>query len=89
MNDPIPYMIREEDIDEVLTAYDAPAEIREDARRHVLRRVLDIDETVRTAPENLSDRRELALAEIEDILITDGFVEAAPDEPRIYPVVPE
>lgn len=85
MNDPIPYKISEEDVDEVLTAYAVPDEDRDDARMHVMRRLLDIDEVVRTVPEDLSERREMALAEIEDILITEGYIDAAADEPRIYP----
>jgi CBS-domain-containing membrane protein len=107
MNDPVPYHIRAEDIDEVLTAYDAPADIREQAREHVMRSVMDIDAIVRTAPETSSnapqlhrdvippedeqpgdeapDRRELALAAIEDLLIADGFLEPDVGEARIYP----
>lgn len=57
--DPVPYRIRREDVDEVLSAYESVGgswtpEEREAAARHVLRHVLEIDETVRTAPE---DRR--------------------------------
>ena len=85
MPEPIPYMIREEDVDEVLTAYDVPEDRRADARNHIMRQVLEIDEVVRTAPENVSDRREVALAAIEDTLIREGYVDAAPDEPRVYP----
>jgi hypothetical protein len=107
MNDPVPYQIRTEDIDEVLTAYDVPDDVRPEAREHVMRHVLDIDAIVRTAPETASDRpalhreivgsendqlsaetsdrRELALAAIEDLLIADGFVEPDVGEERIYP----
>lgn len=108
MNDPIPYHIREADIDEVLNAYGAPAEVRAAARQHVLQQVQDIDEIVRTAPETegdqqsihrdvlgaaddrpgdrSSDRRELALAAIEDVLITEGYVEPENPEARLYPI---
>jgi hypothetical protein len=85
MTEPIPYKISEADVDEVLSAYDLPEEERLQARAHVLQRVLDIDASVRTLPENVSDRREMALAEIEDVLITDGLIQIEPDEPRIYP----
>lgn len=54
--DPVPYEIRREDVDEVLSAYESvggswTAEDRKAAVDHVMRQVLDIDETVRTAPE--------------------------------------
>ena len=88
MNDPIPYRIREEDVDEVLTAYGVADDAREDARMHVMQRLLDIADGVRTVPEDGSDRREMALAEIEDMLITDGYIDATPDESRIYPATP-
>lgn len=57
--DPVPYEVREEDIDEVLSAHDSVGgdwtlEERSAAREYVMRHVLEIDETVRTAPE---DRR--------------------------------
>ena len=53
--DPVPYEIRREDVDEVLSAYESvggswSAEERAAAVRHVMRHVLEIDETVRTAP---------------------------------------
>ena len=60
--DPVPYEIREEDVDEVLSAYESVGggsftdSERAEARRHVMRHVLDIDEIVRAAPE---DRRVL------------------------------
>ena len=60
--DPVPYEIREEDVDEVLSAYEGVGggaftdDERAEARRHIMRHVLDIDEIVRAAPE---DRRAL------------------------------
>ena len=88
MPEPIPYLLREEDVDEVLSAYAAPDSIRGEAKQHVMRHIVEIDEVVRTAPEDAEERREFALAEIEDLLIKDGFVEAGVDEPRIYPTAP-
>ena len=104
--EPVPYEIREEDIDEVLGAYGATA-IRDDAVRHVMQHARDIDEIVRTAPETSTDyaalhrdrvesigtrageqsndRREMALAAIEDLLIRDGILDATTE--RIFPVV--
>lgn len=54
--DPVPYEIRTEDVDEVLSAYEAVGgswtdDDRKAAVDHVMRHVLEIDETVRTAPE--------------------------------------
>jgi hypothetical protein len=110
--DAVPYEIRVEDVDEVLNAY-APAsgawpdEVREQAIRYVMSNVVDLNETVRTAPEGSADevrgaenragpvsdrpgdrsedRRELALAAIEDLLIRDGFIDVDADEPRTFP----
>jgi hypothetical protein len=55
--DPVPYRIREEDVDEVLSAYAAVGgswtdEQRAAARELVMSRTIEIDETVRTAPED-------------------------------------
>jgi hypothetical protein len=105
--DPVPYEVREEDVDEVLGAYGAGDGVREEAVRHVMRRVRDISDMVATAPETSidtpalhrnvvepigtrpgdqsADRRDFALAAIEDILINDGFIEAATED-RIYPI---
>jgi hypothetical protein len=53
--DPVPYEIREEDVDEVLSAYasvgsDWTAEQRRDARALVMRNVIELNDTVRSAP---------------------------------------
>jgi hypothetical protein len=102
--DPVPYRIREEDVDEVLSAYDGgcalSADERGEARRHVMRHVLEIDEIVRAAPEERRapgtrtgeesyPRRELALAAIEDLLIRDGFIDASDEEARVFPITAE
>lgn len=109
--DPVPYEIKEEDVDEVLSAYettgggDWPEERRREARDHVMRNVLELGETIRTAPEDrrhsvvrraaplserpgdsAPERRELALAAIEDLLIRDGYLEPDGDEARVFPV---
>jgi hypothetical protein len=82
--DPVPYEIREEDVDEVLGAYgETSPENRAAACQHVMRNVVDIDDVVRTA----TDRRETALAAIEEELISGGFIDAGSDEARVFPVV--
>lgn len=59
--DPVPYEIKEEDIDQVLDAYeptgggDWPEERRLEARAYVMKNVVDLNDTVRTAPEDPSD----------------------------------
>ena len=56
--EPIPYRIREEDVDEVLDAYQPSGggewtdDARVNARAHVMRNVLEIDDVVRTLPED-------------------------------------
>ena len=57
----VPYEIRAEDVDEVLGAYtppnggDWPDDLRTAAREHVMRSVTDLDEIVRSAPEDPPD----------------------------------
>jgi hypothetical protein len=113
--EPVPYEIREDDVDEVLTAYgsvgsDWTEEQRAEARRIVMSRILELNETVRAAPEERRlrtrdgdadraeplgigpgdespARRELALGAIEDLLIREGFLDAADDEDRVFPIV--
>jgi hypothetical protein len=59
--DPVPYEIRDEDIDEVLDAYEPTGggdwgeERREEARAYVMENVLEVNETVRSASEDPSD----------------------------------
>jgi hypothetical protein len=115
--DAVPYEIREEDVDEVLSAYepvgggDWPDARRQAAREHVMSNVLELDDTVRSASEDPSDalgaagdragsvadrpgerapeRRDMALAAIEDLLIRDGFLDLDADEPRAFPATGE
>ncbi len=111
--EPVPYEITEEDVDEVLNAYDASggggfaADERAAMRAHVMDHLSELNEIVRTAPETderatrdlaagvgpvaerpgaqSSARRETALAAIEDLLIREGFLDLAVDEPRAFP----
>lgn len=107
--EPVPYEIREEDVHEVLSAYESTGgrewtdERRRGAIDHVLKNVVDLDDIVRTAPEDRRrtgsragstterpgetspERREMALAAIEDLLIRDGWIELAEDETRAFP----
>lgn len=115
--EPVPYEIREDDIDEVLDAYeptgggDWPEEARVEARNHVMRNIKDIGDTVRSAAEDPSgdagilttrtgpesdrpgdrapDRRDMALAAIEDLLIRDGYIDLDADEARTFPATGE
>lgn len=109
--DPVPYEIREDDVNEVLSAYEATGgswtpEDRAAALDIVMRNVTDLNETIRTAPEDRRmmtrgterahpvsmrpgdespERRDLALAAIEDVLIREGFLDISADEERIFP----
>lgn len=63
--DAVPYEIREEDVDEVLSAYEATGggdfseDDRKAAHEHVMKNVVDIDDTVRSAaPDPVSETRE-------------------------------
>jgi hypothetical protein len=57
----VPYEIRDEDIDEVLDAYESvgggewPEDARREVRAHVMKHVVDVNETVRSAAEDPSD----------------------------------
>lgn len=111
---PVPYEVKQEDIDEVLDAYEPtgggrfPEDERKEIRAHVMRNVLDIDEVVRGVPETeglasahadarragpvgerpgdqSDERRETALAAIEDLLIRDGYLDLDADESRAFP----
>src|SRR5688572_28859198 len=107
----VPYEFHEDDVDQVLNAYDPdwPEDDRREARQHVMRHVQELDEIVRSAPEEEtsnargdafragsigdrpgdreSDRREMALAAIEDLLIRDRFIELDTGESRVFPVI--
>ncbi|MGH7462118.1 MAG: hypothetical protein ACREMA_13995 [Longimicrobiales bacterium] len=80
--EPIPYRVREQDIDEVLSAYEAAgggtwnAEERAEARAHVMRNVLDIDEVVATTPEDQrgSQNTELRVQAVADELANSDSV---------------
>jgi len=75
--DPVPYKITPDDVDEVLSAHESVGgswteQQRAEAREHVMRHVLEIDEAVRTAPE---DRR---VTPRPDPSVPDG---TGPEEP--------
>ncbi|MGH7466709.1 MAG: hypothetical protein ACRENP_01865 [Longimicrobiales bacterium] len=90
---PVPYAVQSADIDEVLSAYEPVGggawteEARQDVRAYVMRHVLDLDDATRTAPEDATVRREVALAAIEDLLIRDGLLDITDREKRVFPIV--
>lgn len=59
--DPVPYEIEEKDVDEVLDSYeptgggDWPEDRRAAAREHVLKSVVELGETIRSAAEDPGD----------------------------------
>jgi hypothetical protein len=82
--DPVPYEIRPDDVDEVLSAYEGQGsdwteEDRAEARAHVMKHVLDLNDVVRTAPE---ERRLQPRMDAEDadraLPLTHGPGEASP-----------
>lgn len=75
--EPVPYEIREDDVDEVLGAYGASPETRDDAIRHVMQNVRDIGEIVRTAPETSAESPSLHRDRVEDIGTQAGEQSAA------------
>jgi hypothetical protein len=115
--DPVPYEIREEDVDEVLAAYEPvggggwPEEVREEARQHVMTHIVELNDTIRTGAEGPGgstgsaadriresgerpgegspERRDMALAALEDLLIRDGFIDLEAEESRAFPVTGE
>jgi hypothetical protein len=70
------------DIDEIVRT--APETVRDPARMH--RDV--VGEAGARPGDQLHDRRELALAAIEDLLIRDGYLDATSEE-RVFPIVRE
>lgn len=88
--EPVPYEIRESDVDEVLGAWQETGgrtwteKQRAAAREHVMSNFVELDQIISTAPETPA-RREMALAAIEDLLIRDGFIDARADERRVFP----
>ena len=80
--EPIPYRVQIEDVDEVLSAYEAAGggewteEERELARAHVLRNVLDIDDTVTVTPEDVrsTQNTELRVLDANEEQLEDGPV---------------
>lgn len=64
--DAVPYEISQEDVNQVLSAYeptgggDWPDKRRQEARDHVMKHVLELDETIRTASEDPSDAQATA-----------------------------
>lgn len=111
--EPVPYEISVEDVDEVLSAYEPvgggawPEDVRIIVRQHVMLHLPDLDDEVRTTPEETldeliedpyragsisdrpgdrePDRREMALAAIEDLLISEGFIDLTVSEKRVFP----
>ena len=77
--DAVPYEIKKADVDEVLAAYEStggnewPEERRQEARDHVMKHVLELDETIRSASEDPND----ALGSSGDRM---GRIESGPGE---------
>ncbi len=79
--EPVPYEIRADDIDEVLSAYEPASgwteEQRGTLRSHVMAHVTELDEIVRTAPEREPSRDVRTSAMAQPVSARPGEASAA------------